>query len=95
MFARVERVCLPAMLVVLVVTTPFVNAAGPADDATRIQPYAKNPFYWRYDLNQWNQEYWDRFEKLLRLCRERDIIVQIELWDPWDYFKSTSSLRGF
>ncbi len=49
----------------------------------------------RYDLQQWNQEYWNRFENLLRLCRDRDIIVQIELWDPWDYFKSTSSLRGF
>jgi hypothetical protein len=48
-----------------------------------------------YDLEQWNQEYWDRFENLLRLCRERDVIVQIELWDPWDYFKSTGLLSGF
>jgi hypothetical protein len=38
--------------------------------------------------------YWDRFDNLLRLCRERDVIVQIELWDPWDYFKSTGLLRG-
>lgn len=49
----------------------------------------------KYDLNQWNPEYWDRFENMLRLCRDRDIIVQIELWDPWDYFKSTGLLRGF
>lgn len=49
----------------------------------------------RYDLEQWNPEYWDRFENLLRLCRDRAIIVQIELWDPWDYFKSTGRLRGF
>jgi len=47
-----------------------------------------------YDLDHWNQEYWDRFENLLRLCRDRDIIVQIELWDPWDYFKSTGLLKG-
>ena len=39
-----------------------------------------------YDLDQWNEEYWNRFRRLLELCRERDIIVQIELWDPWDYF---------
>ena len=38
-----------------------------------------------YDLNQWNPEYWTRFERLLTLTRERDIIVQIELWDRFDY----------
>jgi len=38
-----------------------------------------------YDLDQWNPEYWHRFETLLRLCYERDIIVQIELWDRFDY----------
>jgi hypothetical protein len=26
------------------------------------------------------------------LCRERDIIVQIEVWDPWDYFKTEAPL---
>lgn len=38
-----------------------------------------------YDLHQWNPEYWTRFERLLTLTRERDIIVQIELWDRFDY----------
>lgn len=32
-----------------------------------------------------NPVYWHRFEKLLRLARERDIIVQIELWDRFDF----------
>ena len=45
-----------------------------------------------YDLNQWNDEYWNRLETLLRLCRERAIIVQIEVWDPWDYFKTEAPL---
>jgi hypothetical protein len=45
-----------------------------------------------YDLSQWNDEYWRRFETLLELCRERDIIVQIEIWDPWDYFKTEAPL---
>lgn len=39
----------------------------------------------RYDLRQWNEEYWRRFEALLRLTHERDIVVQIELWDRFDY----------
>jgi hypothetical protein len=45
-----------------------------------------------YDLNQWNDEYWNRLENLLRLCRQREIIVQIEVWDPWDYFKTEAPL---
>jgi hypothetical protein len=39
----------------------------------------------KYDLNQWNDEYWRRFENMLRLTSERDIIVQIEIWDRFDH----------
>jgi hypothetical protein len=39
----------------------------------------------KYDLKQWNDEYWRRFETMLRLTHERDIIVQIEVWDRFDY----------
>lgn len=39
----------------------------------------------RYDLERWNEEYWRRFDDLLRLTRELDIIVQIEVWDRFDY----------
>ncbi len=39
----------------------------------------------RYDLEQWNVEYWRRFEDMLRLTAARDIIVQIEVWDRFDY----------
>lgn len=38
-----------------------------------------------YDLDTWNDTYWNRFENLLRLACERDIIVQIELWDRFDF----------
>jgi hypothetical protein len=47
-----------------------------------------------YDLREWDQEYWQRFENLLEMCLERDIIVQIEIWDPWDYFMTEAPL-GF
>lgn len=48
----------------------------------------------KYDLNQWNDEYWQRFEFFLRETAKRDIVVQIEVWPPpvstghlrvWDY----------
>jgi hypothetical protein len=39
----------------------------------------------KYDLERWNNAYWDRFDTFLRLTGERDIIVQIEVWDRFDY----------
>ena len=39
----------------------------------------------KYDLNQWNDEYWQRFEFFLKETKKRDIIVQIEVWDRFDY----------
>jgi hypothetical protein len=38
-----------------------------------------------YDLDRWNEEYWNKFESLLKLTNERDIIVQIEVWDRFDF----------
>lgn len=39
----------------------------------------------KYDLRQWNDEYWERFENMLRWTHERQIFVQIEVWDRFDY----------
>ncbi len=38
-----------------------------------------------HDLETWNDEYWRRFESFLRMTLERDIIVQIEVWDRFDF----------
>ena len=39
----------------------------------------------KYDLTAWNDTYWERFENLLRWSAVRDIIIQIEVWDRFDY----------
>jgi len=39
----------------------------------------------KFDLDQWNQEYWKRFQNMLKWTAEREIIVQIEIWDRFDY----------
>jgi sulfur relay (sulfurtransferase) DsrC/TusE family protein len=39
----------------------------------------------KYDLDQWNAEYWEKFEQLIKETDKRDIIVQIEFWDQHDY----------
>jgi hypothetical protein len=39
----------------------------------------------KFDLNEWNTDYWNRFANCLKWCYERDIIIQIEVWDRFDY----------
>ncbi|MDI6451657.1 DUF6298 domain-containing protein [Anaerobaca lacustris] len=138
------------------VLTACLSATSLADDANRIQPYPKNPYFWqykgrpvlllggsdddnlfqwerdklaaqldtlvacggnyvrntmsdrdegnlyafarvgdRYDLGRWNEEYWRRFESFLRLAAERDVIVQIELWDMWDLTRDNWARHPF
>lgn len=40
----------------------------------------------KYDLERWNPEYWRRFADFLKLTHERGIVVQIEVWDRFDFF---------
>ena len=40
-----------------------------------------------YDLDQWDEEFWRRFSTFLELTAARDIIVQIEIWATFDYYR--------
>ncbi len=42
----------------------------------------------KYDLNQLNEDYYNRFDFFLRETEKRDIIVQIEVWDRFDYARN-------
>ena len=48
-----------------------------------------------YDLDRFNDAYWQRLDNLLTLAKARDIIVQIELWDPHDYYRPVGDLGGW
>lgn len=37
-----------------------------------------------YDLDEWNEEYWNRLETFLTETANRDIIVQLTFWDQHD-----------
>ena len=39
----------------------------------------------KYDLNQWNGAYWDGLDYFLQQTHQRGIIVQIEVWDAFDW----------
>jgi hypothetical protein len=38
-----------------------------------------------YDLDRPNEAFWTRFADFLEMTARREIIVQIEIWDRWDY----------
>ncbi len=41
-----------------------------------------------YDLDRWNDEYWRRFATMLEETHKRGIIVEIELWERHDTYRS-------
>jgi hypothetical protein len=48
-----------------------------------------------YDLSKWNDAYWTRFERFLQLTAERDIVVQIELWATFDFYRDNWEVNPF
>jgi len=49
----------------------------------------------KFDLDRFNEEYWQRFEDFLNMTHERNIIVQIEVFDPWDLFEDHEAQGGW
>ena len=49
----------------------------------------------KYDLEQWSEEYWRRFETFLELTSARGIIVQIEVWATFDYYRDCWARNPF
>ncbi|MBX7257693.1 MAG: hypothetical protein K1Y02_15135 [Candidatus Hydrogenedentes bacterium] len=62
----------------------YVRNTMSSRDEGNVWPFQKREDG-KYDLEQLNDEYFDRLESLLQLARDRDIIVQIELWDRFDF----------
>jgi hypothetical protein len=57
------------------------------DKGTELYPFARRPDG-KFDLEQWNDAYWTRFENMLRWTAQREIFVQIEVWDRFDFTDS-------
>ena len=41
-----------------------------------------------YDLDQWNEQYWIKFERMLEETARRDMIVEIEIWERHDCYRT-------
>ncbi len=62
----------------------YIRNTMSSRDSGNVWPFYRQPDS-LYDLERLNGEYFRRFEDLLQLTAERDIIVQIELWDRFDF----------
>jgi hypothetical protein len=62
----------------------YVRNTMSCRDSSNLWPYQKleNGVY---DLDLWNEEFWELFDNFLKLAWEKNIIVQIEIWDKFDY----------
>ena len=65
----------------------------PARGETALWPFARQGD--RYDLDQWNEEYWRLFETFLQETQARDIITDIELWATFDYYREPWTKNPF
>jgi Putative collagen-binding domain of a collagenase len=54
------------------------------DRGFEVYPFARREDG-RYDLERWNDGYWSRLERMLRETARRGVVVQIEIWDRFDY----------
>lgn len=60
--------------------------SGQVTKLVRIFPFRKLS-NGKHDLNQWSDDYWNRFSNGLQMCQDREIIVQITLWDHFDFYR--------
>ena len=71
----------------------YVRNTMSSRDEGNVWPFRK--VNGKYDLEKWNDEYWQRFENFLKLTEERDIIVQIEVWATFDYYRDIWDVNPF
>ena len=59
-----------------------------------VYPFYQDEETGLYDLERFNDAYWERFRRFLDMTAERDIIVQIEVWDRVDYARDHTAYPG-
>ncbi|MCK4880693.1 MAG: hypothetical protein KAS82_08540 [Bacteroidales bacterium] len=65
----------------------YVRNTMSSRDSGDVWAFYLDPETEEYDLNRWNPEYWRRFSELLELTSAREIIVQVEVWATFDFYR--------
>ncbi|GAB5517881.1 MAG: hypothetical protein RhofKO_01320 [Rhodothermales bacterium] len=61
----------------------YVRNTMSSRDEGNLWPFAQQADG-RYNLEAWNDAYWQRLDRFLDATAARGIIVQLEVWDKWD-----------
>jgi hypothetical protein len=73
----------------------YVRNTMSSRDSGNVWAFHLEPETGIYDLNRWNPEYWSRFEELLELASEREIVVQVEVWATFDFYRDNWEINPF
>ena len=73
----------------------YVRNTMSSRDSGNVWAFFMPPGTGIYDLNLWNPEYWDRFETLLDLTSRRGIVVQVEVWATFDFYRENWDVNPF
>ncbi len=71
----------------------YVRSTMGWNDEGNIPPFKKVGD--KYDLEQWNEEFWNRFQNFIKWTHELDIIVQIEVWATFTYYRDSWAANPF
>ena len=63
----------------------YVRCTMSSRDEGDVWPFSQDPGTGLYDLDRPGEAYWARFERFMELTAARDIIVQFEMWDRFDF----------
>jgi len=64
----------------------YLRCTMSSRDSGNLYPYFQDTESGKYDLNRWNEDYWQSLATFLNATKERDIIVQIEIWATYDFY---------
>jgi hypothetical protein len=73
----------------------YVRSTMSSRDEGDAWPFAFDEGKGAYDLDRWNEEYWTRFERLLDGAERRGIVVQVEIWATFDFYREPWSRNPF
>ena len=64
-------------------------------DPGDVWPYERRSPDGPYDLREPSRAFWCRFSRFLALCYSMDIIVQLEVWATFDYYRDNWAVNPF
>lgn len=73
----------------------YVRNTMSSRDSGNVWAFHQDPESGKYDLNEWNPEYWNRFQSLLELTFQREIVVQVEVWATFDFYRDNWEVNPF